>query len=120
VAAGGGGEFVRGVRALASLRRREALLERNRSEGFVNVLVTGSLDFAMAPVVEKLGFEHLLANRLEFAQGRATGRLLPPVLAGETKVEAMRDLCRRYNVEPMSCPRLFRRHLRFTNARSCR
>jgi phosphoserine phosphatase len=57
----------------------------------------------MAPVVEKLGFEHLLANRLEFAQGRATGRLLPPVLAGETKVEAMRDLCRRYNVEPMSC-----------------
>ncbi len=81
----------------------DALLERNRGEGFTNVLVTGSLDFAMAPVVEKLGFEHLLANRLEFAQGRATGRLLPPVLAGKTKVEAMLELCRRYNVEPMSC-----------------
>ena len=73
------------------------------AEGFVNVLVTGSLDFAMAPVVENLGFEHLLANRLEFAHGRATGRLLPPVLAGETKVEAMLELCRRYNVEPVDC-----------------
>ena len=34
----------------------EELLQRNREEGFVNVLVTGSLDFAMAPVVEALGF----------------------------------------------------------------
>ncbi len=81
----------------------EALLERNRSEGFVNVLVTGSLDFAMAPVRDNLGFGHLLANRLEFARGRATGRLEPPVLAGQAKVEAMLDLCRRYNVEPMDC-----------------
>ena len=81
----------------------EALLERNRAEGFVNVLVTGSLDFAMAPVVNGLGFDEMAANRLEFAGGRATGRLLPPVLAGEEKARAMLDLCRRYNVEPAQC-----------------
>ncbi len=80
-----------------------ALLARNRSEGFTNVLVTGSLDFAMAPVGEQLGFEHVLSNRLEFARGRATGRLVPPVLAGAEKVRAMLELCRRYNVEPVNC-----------------
>ena len=81
----------------------ELLLEGNRNQGFVNVLVTGGLDFAMAPVCDRLGFEHVCANRLEFEGGQATGRLLPPVLAGASKVEAMLDLCRRYNVEPMSC-----------------
>ena len=81
----------------------EALLDRNRQEGFINVLVTGSLDFAMAPVGRHLGFEHVLANQIEFAAGRATGRMLPPVLAGDAKVRAMLDLCRRYNVEPMAC-----------------
>lgn len=81
----------------------EALLARNRAEGFTNVLVTGSLDFAMEPVMEKLGFAHLLVNRLEFAGGRATGRLVPPVLAGVEKVNAMLDLCRLYNVEPVNC-----------------
>jgi HAD superfamily hydrolase (TIGR01490 family) len=81
----------------------EELLQRNREEGFVNVLVTGSLDFAMEPVVEALGFSHLLANRLEFARGRATGRMIPPVLAGAEKARAMLDLCRRYNVQPVNC-----------------
>ena len=81
----------------------EALLDRNRQEGFINILVTGSLDFAMEPVGRHLGFEHVLANRIEFAGGRATGRMLPPVLAGDEKVRAMLDLCRRYNVEPMDC-----------------
>lgn len=81
----------------------EELLASNVKEGFVNVLVTGSLDFAMAPVVEMLGFEELLSNRLEFVNGQATGRLLPPVLAGTEKVRAMLDLCRRYNVEPVNC-----------------
>ncbi len=81
----------------------EELLASNVKEGFVNTLVTGSLDFAMAPVVEMLGFEHLLANRLEFSSGRATGRLLPPVLAGAEKAIAMLDLCRRHNVDPVNC-----------------
>lgn len=83
----------------------EALLARNRAEGFVNVLVTGSLDFAMAPVAAELGFPELLANRLEFGGrgSRATGRMIPPVLAGSEKVRAMLSLCRRYNVEPSMC-----------------
>lgn len=81
----------------------EELLASNVKEGFVNALVTGSLDFAMAPVVEMLGFEHLLANRLEFVDGQATGRLLPPVLAGAEKAIAMLNLCRRYNVDPVNC-----------------
>jgi len=82
----------------------EDLLARNAGEGFVNVLVTGSLDFSMEPVRRHLGFAHVLANRLEFsAAGRATGRMVPPVLAGAAKVQAILDLCRRYNVEPVNC-----------------
>lgn len=83
----------------------ELLLAQNRAEGYVNVLVTGSLDFAMTPVAAGLGFTELLANRIEFdaRSGRATGRMIPPVLAGEEKVRAMHALCRRYNVEPSMC-----------------
>ncbi len=80
------------------------LVERNRGEGYVPVLVTGSLDFAMRPVADALRFEHLLANRIEFsAGGRATGRMLPPVLAGAEKVRAMQELASQYNVSLRDC-----------------
>ena len=81
-----------------------SLVARNRGEGYLPVLVTGSLDFAMRPVVDALRFEHLLANQIEFgADGHATGRMLPPVLAGAEKVRAMHELASRYNVSLRDC-----------------
>jgi HAD superfamily hydrolase (TIGR01490 family) len=79
------------------------LLDQNRQEGYANILITGGLDFAMEPLARGLGFDRVLANRLEFANGRATGRLLPPVLAGEEKARSLQQLAREYNIELSRC-----------------
>ncbi len=75
------------------------LLRRDREEGFTTVLVSGGLDFELAPVARELGFDHLLANRMVFRRGVATGEIQPPLLAEQGKIDAMTELCRRYNVE---------------------
>jgi HAD superfamily hydrolase (TIGR01490 family) len=79
------------------------LVARDKAAGFRTVLVTGSLDFALASVVQYFGFDELICNRLEFRDGIATGRLAPPLIAEHAKVEAMRRLCAKYNVETMDC-----------------
>ncbi len=44
------------------------------------VLVSQGLDHVMRPLAQYLGVEALVANRLEFRAGTATGRLLDPVV----------------------------------------
>src|SRR5438105_10246137 len=44
------------------------------------VLVSQGLDHLMKPLAQHLGIERLVANRLEFRNGIATGRLLNPVI----------------------------------------
>ena len=44
------------------------------------ILVSQGLDHVMRPLAEYLGVERLIANRLEFRDGLATGRLLSPVI----------------------------------------
>ena len=51
----------------------ESLLEADRKAGFRLVLVSGGLDFALAPVVRHFGFDDLICNRLVYQQGVATG-----------------------------------------------
>jgi len=79
------------------------LVEQNRREGIRPVLVTGSLDFAVAPVVRSLGFDEVLANSLEFRDDVATGHLVPPVLAGEEKVRQILRLCEQHGISPVLC-----------------
>ena len=44
------------------------------------VLVSQGLDHVMRPLAQHLGVKWLVANRLEFRDGIATGRLLDPVI----------------------------------------
>ncbi|MFY9977935.1 MAG: SDR family oxidoreductase [Candidatus Sulfotelmatobacter sp.] len=44
------------------------------------VLVSQALDHVMRPLAQHLGVKHIVANRLEFRDGMATGRLLDPVI----------------------------------------
>ena len=76
-----------------------ALIEADRAAGYEPVLVTGGLDFAMKPAAEHLGFDHLIANRMEFKDGIATGNIIEPLLAEEGKVKAIEDFVDRYNVD---------------------
>ena len=44
------------------------------------VLVSQGLDHVMGPLAKQLGVKRIVANRLEFRDGTATGRLLDPVI----------------------------------------
>ena len=55
-------------------------LRRYMAEHGQVVLVSQGLDHVMRPLAQHLGFERLVANRLEFRAGTATGRLLDPVV----------------------------------------
>ena len=68
------------------------LLEANRAAGLDAVLVTGSPDFIVAPLAERLNIRDFAANQLVFSNGLATGRLQAPVMAGEDKA----DWCETY------------------------
>jgi alcohol-forming fatty acyl-CoA reductase len=61
------------------------LLEANRAAGLEPVLVTGSPEFIVAPLAERLRIDNFAANRLVFTRDRASGRLREPVMAGDGK-----------------------------------
>ncbi len=66
------------------------LIERSRNLGLKQVLVTGALDITVGPLARHLKIDDWITNRLEFVDGFATGRLLPPVMASATKASWIR------------------------------
>lgn len=78
------------------------LLDRDRQEGYTLILVTGGLDFAVERTSAELGFDYLLANKMVFSDGVATGRLHEPLLAEQGKIDAIRTFCREHGVDPNS------------------
>ncbi len=79
------------------------LLEKSRSIGLRQVVVTGALDITIRPLLRFLGIEEFTANRLEFADGVATGRLVPPVMASATKASWIRNYAEREGIPLSDC-----------------
>jgi HAD superfamily hydrolase (TIGR01490 family) len=71
------------------------LIDEARRAGCRIVLCTGALDFTVRRLAEHLGADDLLANRLHFVDGVATGKVVPPVIEGAHKAVAIRDYCLR-------------------------
>ncbi len=57
-----------------------AKLKEAQASGKPIVLVSQGLDHVMRPLAKHLGLSYLLANRLEFRDGLATGRLSVPII----------------------------------------
>lgn len=70
------------------------LVARCKAEGHEVVLVSGALDFLMDRLRDHLGADTVIANRLEYKDDFATGRLLRPVVAGPEKARLIRDHAR--------------------------
>ncbi len=66
------------------------LIAKSKKLGHKQIIVTGALDFSIAPLANYLGIDIFVGNRLEFVNGYATGRLLPPVMASATKASWIR------------------------------
>lgn len=74
------------------------LIEQGKKIGQRQVVLTGALDFTVKRLMDHLGIEDFVANRLEFVNGYATGRVLPPVMASATKAKWIREYAERENI----------------------
>ena len=70
-------------------------VHRHRARGDVVAIVTGASIYAARPLARRLGIDHVVASELEVgADGRFTGRAIPPLCYGAGKIERTAHLAR--------------------------
>jgi HAD superfamily hydrolase (TIGR01490 family) len=69
------------------------LIDEARRAGCRIVLVTGALDFTMRPLARYLGADDVIANKMQFVGGIASGKVIPPIIEGANKANVIRDYC---------------------------
>lgn len=74
------------------------LIEKSRKLGLKQIVITGALDFSVEPLMKYLGVDEYKSNRLEFVNGYATGRLLPPFMASATKAKWIREYAEKNDI----------------------
>lgn len=81
--------------------KAQDLIDEARRAGCRVVLVTGALDFTMSPLARHLGADDLIANRMQFVGGRATGKVIPPIIEGANKANVIREYCEKHGISLM-------------------
>ena len=68
------------------------LISTLRRAGVYTALVSGGFTVFAEPVVARLGFDRVVANRLDIRDGKLAGTLTPPIITGATKRETLLSL----------------------------
>ncbi|HEU0135185.1 MAG TPA: phosphoserine phosphatase SerB [Allosphingosinicella sp.] len=68
-----------------------ALVRTMKREGAFTILVSGGFTRFADPVGAEIGFDRVVANRLEVTAGRLAGTVVPPVIGAEGKRLALLD-----------------------------
>jgi phosphoserine phosphatase len=96
-----------GVRALedaaAQIRLTSgarALVATMRRAGAVTALVSGGFTVFAEPVAAALGFDRVVANRLDLVRGRVSGTVQRPIVTRETKRDALLALAAEFDIAP--------------------
>jgi len=66
-----------------------ALVATMRANGAVCWLVSGGFTFFTSAIADRLGFSHQQGNVLEVTGGRLTGKVVPPILDRDAKLDAL-------------------------------
>lgn len=65
------------------------LIRTMRARGALTILVSGGFTRFAGPVAELIGFERVIANRLEIADARLTGTVAKPIVDSATKEKTL-------------------------------
>ena len=79
------------------------LVDEARRAGCRIVFVSGGLDFTLRPLAKHLGADDLIANKMQFVGGRATGKVIPPIIEGANKANVIREYCEKHDLELSKC-----------------
>jgi len=74
------------------------LVATMRAHGAVTALVSGGFTIFAERVAAQLGFDHLVANRLDLRAGRIAGTVQPPIVTGETKRRTLLALATEHEI----------------------
>jgi len=76
-----------------------SLVAQAKKAGHRVVLISGSPDFLLHRLQKMCGADDVIGNRLEIRDGRATGRILRPLVAGPEKARLMKMHAKEHNVD---------------------
>ena len=77
-----------------------ALLATSRAAGVCTALVSGGFTVFAEPIAAELGFDRVVANRLDIAVGRIAGTVAVPIVTRDTKREVLLALAEECAVAP--------------------
>lgn len=87
------------VRARITITRGvPALVAAVHAAGGAVCVVSGGFHEVLDPIARDLGLDDWKANRLEVADGRLTGRVVPPVVDAAAKATAIREWSQRFGI----------------------
>jgi HAD superfamily hydrolase (TIGR01490 family) len=76
----------------------EAIRE-HKEKGHSIVLLSGSLDFLLAPLCEEVGADHLIAANMEVVNDKLTGRILGPFPYGSHKAALIQHFATKHGLD---------------------
>ena len=71
-------------------RGARTLVQTMKAHGAFSVLVSGGFTAFAGPVGEAIGFDKVVANVLEIADGKLTGRVIEPIVDSAAKLETLK------------------------------
>ena len=80
-----------------------SLVKRAKLSGHRIVLLSGSPDFLLQRLGKMLEADDVIGNRLHMRDGRATGKLMPPIVAGPEKAKIIKDHAKHYGFDLDDC-----------------
>lgn len=78
--------------------RGRELIKRARRDGHRIVLICETLEPIARHLADALGADDFVANRLEFEDGKTTGKLLPPVIGGHDLSHWLKNYAREHEL----------------------
>jgi len=89
---------------LRSQIRQDGLetLRTHRQAGDTLILLTASPDCYVSELGRELGFDEVICTRVEWQEGRLSGKLASANMRGVEKVKALQDIKSRYNDRPIT------------------
>ena len=69
----------------------QTLIATMRAGGAMTALISGGFSYFTDAIREQVGFDSSLGNRLEIDAGKLTGRVLPPIVNKNTKLDMLED-----------------------------
>lgn len=92
--------FARTWAAVEATPGMKTAIATMRANGAYAALVSGGFSYFTSRVRDALGFDCDVANDLEFANGKLTGRIPPPLIGPEAKLAALRRLTAERSLQP--------------------